>query len=432
MSTEQSSLWYRLDTSANIYPGIESSRDTAIFRVSLTLKEDVIPSILLQAMENCRKRFPYYNVHLKKGLFWNYLQENHNSFILWPDTPYPCERMYPFLNNGYLYKIKYFNKRIALEVFHVLTDGYGAMEFLKTVLQEYLILSGKLSSPLHGILHKEEIPPEEEYEDAFLKVLENQKEMTIEKKRSLFGNKGIYQLHDKLEPHGVYHVVTGVVSVDQLRKAAREHDATITELLAALYMEALIHIQAEQVKVQKNHKEIAIQIPVNMRKYYPYKCMRNFSLFVIPFIDPRKVFNLEDIIVQIKSFLKSHLTSKHLLTMIQDNCSLATNKVVRHIPVDFKNMFISFINNTLGSSQFSGTLTNLGQLSMPDEMAAFIEDATIIAGPSPHGKTTCGIVSYLDHLNITFGRSINDTKVEEYVFTKLVKMGVHVKIKSNT
>jgi hypothetical protein len=138
--------WYRLDTSANIYPAIESPRDPAVFRVSMRINEKVDEETLSLAAHEIKKRFPYYNVHLHKGLFWNYLEPNDNDIIIWHDTPSPCERLYRRTNNGYLYKIKYYDNNIAVEFFHVLTDGYGAMEYLKCLVHRYPYSKGKRDS----------------------------------------------------------------------------------------------------------------------------------------------------------------------------------------------------------------------------------------------------------------------------------------------
>ena len=37
-----------------------------------------------------------------------------------------------------LFKVTYYKKRINFEVFHVLTDGTGATEFLKELVKNYL------------------------------------------------------------------------------------------------------------------------------------------------------------------------------------------------------------------------------------------------------------------------------------------------------
>ncbi len=425
--------WYKLDTSAKIYPAIESIRNPSNFRVSAVLKQPINPNILIEALENVRGRFPYYFVHLKRGLFWSYLEENKAKKIIWKDTQSPCSRIRPSFNNGYLFKVRYFNRRISLDVFHVLTDGYGGMEFLKCLLAEYLWLKGEIKSiDTDFIMDKNEQPQKEECEDAFLNVLESKKDMLPEeKKRSLLGKKSYFKLNDRQISVGKYKVVTGIVSISDLKKISKAHNATITQLIASLYLEALIHLQAIQVKDIKKHKNVSVQIPVNMRNFYPNKCMRNFSLFVIPFVDPRNMKNLDDIIVEVKKFMAEHVTEEHLLTMIEDNCSIAQNFVIRHVPRFFKDYVIRFMNNTTGSTQFSGTLSNLGAVKLPEEMKDKVDYFDFILGPSSHEKCACSVASYKDKAAITFGRTIKSAFIPEYIFAKLVDMGAAVEIKSN-
>ncbi|MBN2878649.1 MAG: hypothetical protein JXN65_03370 [Clostridia bacterium] len=425
--------WYKLDTSAKIYPALESLRNPSIFRVSVTLREQVNPDLLLHALKNIRGRFPYYNVHMKHGLFWSYLEHNNNEPIIWKDSQSPCRRITPIFNNGFLYKIKYFNKKIALDMFHVLTDGYGAMEFLKCILAEYLLQKNEISDiDSQYIIDKNEIPAEEESEDAFLKVLEEHKdELPAEKKRSLMGKKTYFKMKGKMLPHSSFQVVTGLVSAKSLKEISARYEATVTQLIVSLYLEALIHVQAKQVKNKEKHLNISVQLPVNMRRFYPKKCMRNFSLFVIPYIDPRETKNFQSIVDEVKDFMKAHLTTDHLLTMVEDNCSIAANFFVRHVPLFLKNIIIRFMNNTAGSTQFSVTLSNLGVVKLPENMEEHIDYFNMVLGPSIHNKCTCSMVSFNDKAAITFEKTIKSSFIAEYVFKKLVEMGAAVEIKSN-
>lgn len=425
--------WYKLDTSAKIYPALESIRNPAIFRVSISLKKTINPNLLLEALDNIKDRFPYYNVHIKRGLFWSYLEQNTLKPFIWKDIQSPCSRIHPHFNHNYLYKIKYFNKRIALETFHALTDGTGAIEFLKCLTAEYLLLKGDVDEiDTNYVMDKNEEPKAEEYEDAFIRVLEeNRDKLPDQKKRSLLGKKSFFKLKDRQIPIGKYRVITGIVSVKQLKEASKKHNATITQLIVSIYLEALIHLQAEQEPNVAKHKNVSVQVPVNMRQYYPIKCMRNFSLFVIPFVNPREIKSLDDIIVRVKAFMKEHLTEEHLLTMVEDNCSLAQNFFIRHVPLFIKNLIIRFANNTTGSTQFTGTLSNLGVLKLQDGMMDMIDYVDFILGPSSHQKCSCSMASVKDTATITFGNSIKSTFIPEYIFTQLVKMGVDVEVKSN-
>lgn len=424
--------WYPLDTSAKIYPAIESRRNPALFRMAMKLKEDVVEQDLLQALKDIKPRFPYFNVHMKKGLFWHYLEENTHPLQVWPDTGSPCERIYPEFNNGYLYKVKFFGRTVALDMFHVLTDGYGAMEFLKCLINRYLVLRGKMAGVADGVIDYTENPHKEEAEDAFLKVAKSEPlPAHVQKDRSLFNKRSTFQIPSRILTNHKNRVITGIVSVEDLKKIAKQYNATITQLIGALYLEAMIHLQDRCIKQKKKHLPVSVQVPANMRNFYNYKAMRNFSLFAVPGVDPRKVSELSEIIETLKTFLSEHLSYDYLLTMIHENCQLGTNKVLMHVPVDIKNLVIRYITNTQGSTQFSGTVSNLGVLKLDEKMAQHIAHVNFVLGPSQNEKCSCGVVGYNKLVYISFARNIESTYIERHVFRQLVQMGAKVKVKSN-
>ena len=62
-----------------------------------------------------------------------------------------------------------YENRIAVEYFHSLTDGNGALVFLKSLTAEYLEQKYRVSIPFeNGVLDRRELPKEEELEDSFL------------------------------------------------------------------------------------------------------------------------------------------------------------------------------------------------------------------------------------------------------------------------
>lgn len=424
--------WYKLDTSAKIYPALESWNNPALFRVSMSLNETINPDILLEALEKIKDRFSYYNVKQKNGLFWSYFEQNTAKLLVWKDMQSPCKRIYPMFNNGYLYKVKYFKNKIGIDMYHGLTDGYGGLEFLKCLVAHYLLIKGQISEIGEGIMDINQGPRKDEYQDAFIRVLKEEKDnLSKDKKRTLFGKNVTFQLRDTEMRAGNYKIVTGVMSVQELKALSKKHGATITQILTTIYLEALVHVQAKQVKDKSKHKNVAVEVPVNMRNFFPTKCMRNFSLFVIPSIDPRKAKSFEDILDKVKEYTKEYLTHAHLLTMIEDNCSLATNIVTRHIPIFIKNSVIRFITNTSGSNQFSGIISNLGILKLPSNMEDNVQSVNVVVGPAPQKKCSCGLISYQEKVYLTFGRSLKQPHIEKYMYSRLVELGINVQIKSN-
>jgi len=430
---QDSKYWFRLDTSATIYPALESPESTNIFRIWAELEEDIDVDIVQETLDIIKPRFPYFNVYLRTGIFWHYFEQNDNPSIIWPDTPQPCERLYPIYNNGFQYLVRIYKNKLSAEFSHMLTDGGGAMEFLKTLITHYLIIKGKLDSVPEGIMDIHEEPHPEEYEDAFLKVLEIEKNNldNSPRQRNLFNTDAVFQMKDHKLPLGKYKVIIGTIPMEDLKKISKSYGCTITELLVALYVEALILIQHDQVKNPRKHRSIGMEIPVNMRNLYPIPSMRNFSLFLVPRFDPKHIEKFEDIIAFLKPFMVKHNTREFLLTMVQDNCALVQNKLIKYAPIMIKDFIIRYLSNTQGHAQFSGAISNLGAIHLPKEVEEHVRDMGVLLGPTYHCLTGCGVVGFKDHIHVNFGRINKNPLVEKHVFRRLVEMGAKVSIRSN-
>ena len=135
--------WFRLDNAAKIYPAFASKKDPATFRVAVVLHENVDKSRLQEALLKTLPNFPSMAVTLRKGLFWHYLDENKREPKVSEEHKMPCSYIELNKNNGYLFQLLFYKKRISLECFHALTDGYGALEFLKAILYNYLFPDSK-------------------------------------------------------------------------------------------------------------------------------------------------------------------------------------------------------------------------------------------------------------------------------------------------
>lgn len=53
---------------------------------------------------------------------------------------FPCRFIRQNKNCNYLFRVTYYKSRINLEVFHVLTDGMGGINFLRELTYQYLRL----------------------------------------------------------------------------------------------------------------------------------------------------------------------------------------------------------------------------------------------------------------------------------------------------
>ena len=129
--------WHKLDNTANIFPVVASRRYSNVFRLTAVMREAVDPALLQQALEQTLPYFAAFNVRLRHGLFWNYLETNRATPQVLPEQDAPCRYIDPVETGRFLFRVLYYGSRVHLETFHVLTDGTGAMQFLKAVCYRY-------------------------------------------------------------------------------------------------------------------------------------------------------------------------------------------------------------------------------------------------------------------------------------------------------
>ena len=133
------SKWYRLDNAAKIFPPSKNKYDAKIFRFSVSLKENIDKNILESALKITLEEYPVFKSILKKGFFWYYLEESNIKPIVVEEHLRPCSAF----DNGNLFQVTYYKKRINLEVNHALTDGTGTLTFLKSLTANYINIKYK-------------------------------------------------------------------------------------------------------------------------------------------------------------------------------------------------------------------------------------------------------------------------------------------------
>ena len=114
--------WMKLDNAALIYPATMNRNWTALFRISATLTEPIDEDILDVAQKRTLRRLPWFAYKLKRGLFWFYLEHSDDLPKIEKDVANPCVRMRINENEGFCMRVRYYQNRIAVEFFHVLTD----------------------------------------------------------------------------------------------------------------------------------------------------------------------------------------------------------------------------------------------------------------------------------------------------------------------
>lgn len=417
--------WYKLDNAAKIYPASMRRNWTALFRLSATLREPVDPDTLELALHSTLNRFPTFALRLRKGLFWFYLEQVDGTPGVQPDVANPLVRMDLKANNGFMFRIRYHDNRIAMEIFHALTDGTGGMCFLKTLVAEYLRLKHGADIPRdHEILDCSQAPRDEEMEDSFGKYA---RPATLPRSES-----PAYHVKGTPDDADYLNITTGIVPADALRVRAKEYGVTVTEYLVAALVMSIYGIQKKELSRRRRNRDVKICVPVNLRRFYPSVTVRNFSSFINPGITPAYgEFTFQEAATRIKHLLGLEASEKMINARMSKNVHDERNPVMRVVPLFLKNPTLKIAYWLNGDRVSSSTLSNLGVVRLPDEMDPYVERFDFQLGPLLYNPVTCACVTYKGNLVINFSRSIREPDVERGFFTFLVKEGLPVKIESN-
>jgi hypothetical protein len=413
--------WYRLDNAAKIYPAIRNRKWASVFRLSVVLRENVRPDLLQRALDTTLKRIPGFAVKMKAGLFWYFFERNSEKPMVQQDVANPCMRMFGSGNGNYLFRVRWFGRRIALEMFHSVTDGYGGLTFLKTLTAEYLKLCGHDIPAAHGVLDCSEAPRPEEMEDNFAKYAKFRVVRSRKESRA-------YRLPGtELPPYNI-RLVTGLIPLDRILAEARRRGVSLTEYLAGAYIYVLYNIQ----KACGGKHPVKVSVPVNMRRFYDSTTLRNFSSYINPGIDPRYGdYTLDEVISLTHHYLRYEITEKHLNARVAKNVKSERNFATRMLPLFAKNFALSMVFRFVGESRFTSTMSNLGPVDVPDEMKPHIEYFEAQLGPSLYNKVNFAVTSYGGTLCVSFTSKIVEPYVEREFFSFLVRQGISVKVFSN-
>ena len=426
MASPERSLWWQpLDNAAKVYPAAQTKKWTNVYRLSATLRDTVDVEVLQDALDVTVKRFPSIAARLRRGVFWYYLQEVERAPMVQRESWCPLTPMALQDLRKCAFRVIVYRRRIAVEFFHSLTDGNGGLVFLKTLTAEYLQRKyGVAIPPTHGILDRREPPRATEYEDSFQKY--GAPVRASRKQTDAFRLKGTE------EPDGFNHVTCLQMKVPQLLNLAHGYGVSLTAFLAAAMMKALLELQAAQIPNPRRRKAIKVFIPVNLRKLFPSRTLRNFVLYTTPEADPQLGdYSLRELCSMVHHRMGLDITTKHMSTLIATNVFSERLMAVRVMPLFLKNLVIKAVYYAVGERKSTLSISNLGRVDLPEVMLPYVERFDFILGVQATGPCNCGVVSYGDTLYFNMIRNIKESDLEYHFFKVLRDLGLEITAESN-
>ena len=412
--------WHKLDNTANIFPVISNKNFSSVYRVAVRLNSDIDPALLQKALDETLPLFDCFRVRLRHGMFWYYFETNKKKPLIGPELAVPCTYFQTSTNNYFLFKVYYFKKRISLEVFHAITDGTGAINFLKELTCNYI----RLANPeaFTDIINPEpSVDMTSNVEDSYIKNFKRQRKSGYSKNQA-------FQMKGEKLPLYMIGVVHGYIDTKSFLNLCRSKGVTITQYIATVIIWC---IYKEFLNEQPYKHPIQISIPVNLRPYYDSTTSMNFfSIFSVGLRIERSDYTFEEMMEVVKIQFKEQLTKENFSRKIAYNVAFGKNIFVRCLPLPLKNLSMK-IGYWLSAKSNTCSFSNLGRIEVPEMYKKYIDSFEVLLTANNSEPTKCGACTFGDKTIITFTSRLGSTYLQRAFFRRLAYDGLEIVIESN-
>ena len=414
MFEQKRAYWRSLDNAAKLFSAASSPKDTRVFRFYCELKEEVKEEILQEALNQTIQKYPVFLSVMRKGLFWHYLEKSELRPVVREEYKEPCSSLYVRDKKTLLFEVTYYKKRINFEVFHALTDGTGATEFLRELVKNYLYL-----------IHEEDLEPVElsnqyltvkdQEDDSFSRYYDpdfpRKKKKKIRAVQIKKGGKGYEELQ----------INEASMSVKELLGIAREKKVSMSVLLTAAFICA-IH---EEMSRMQEKKPVILMVPVNLRKIFPSDSMLNF----FGYIEPGYQFgggkdSFEDVLEAVKLYFQENLSKEHMAGRMNELIAIEKHKILKWAPLELKTRCIR-AGAKMAEQEVTAVLSNMSVVKMPEDYAQYIEKFGVYTSTN---RTELCICSFQDTLSLGFTSRYDSTNIQRNFYRILKELGASVKV----
>ena len=400
-----------IDNSAILYLSLIRKNHTNTYRFTMTLTEDVVPEILQDAVDHVYRRFPTIFAGFRPGFFQYEQFPAACAPIVQPD-PGCLHTMSLQEIHSCAYRVFYNANQISIEAFHALTDGYGAIASFTTLVAEYLRLKHGIEIPSELTLRDlEEAPADHETRDAYLQHYQGDP--------LHLPSRYAYQLPGKTRDN--WNVMTTVrdYSIRDILDAAHRHSVSTTTLLSGIMAASIMELQQRHVAPGKE-KPVRVMIPVDLRRMFSSSTLRNFILYALPTMEPGdEKLPIRELLHRFQDQMKEQLNPKRMASIMAYNVRTQAHVLFRCIPMGLKCAIMRLAYKFFGESNSSITLTNLGNVTLPAEMAPHVQSMQCILTPRAGSPYNCAVIALNGRLTITFSRFCRQPELEAVFFAKL-------------
>ncbi len=409
--------WTKLDNAAKIFPPNSNERDTKVFRFVCELRDEVDKDILQEAVDKTLLLFPFYRVILRRGAFWYYFENTELKPEVIEENKLPCGMLYHRNRKSLLFEVSYYKKRINLEVFHALTDGTGALGFLKTLLYYYITICYRDDFTTLPILDYD-ASLSQKMDDSF------QKHYSVKRIPRRVKITKAYHIQGRRPIDNRIKIIEGLMPVKDVLDLSRKHNTTLTVYLVSLFIKSI----SKEMPARAKKNPIVLSVPVNLRTYFPSVTARNFFATInISYDFSKSSDKLVDIIAEVKESFERELTKDKLEKHMNRLLSLEHNAFMRVVPLAIKDKILRFATR-LSDKGITASLSNVGKINISPELVPYIEMFNCFVSAK---RPQIAICSFENNLVVSFASPFVGTDIQKNFFRHLTNENIPITISSN-
>lgn len=372
--------WYRLDNVGKFYSSQAGSSAQTVFRYAATMRDDADPAALQRALERTVAVFPNFNVCLRSGMFWHYLEQAAEPPAVQRENLPICYGLHVHAKSV-LFRVSYHAARINLEVSHIVSDGRGSLSFFKALLHAYI-------EERYGV---EGVPAE--YDGSDHQKAENSFDKYFEP--DLAASSRTPKVHrlsgwrDQADPTFFeYHL-----PASRVLDLAHDCGVSLTALLIAVIM---CSIRTEMPRRERN-RAIRMDVPVDLRRFFKSTTVKNFfGLAFVSYIPGDEDEPVETVARQVHAQLKAATQADELKSRMNRMIKLEKNPLLRLAPLFVKDAILELADR-VAARDVTTTLSNLGAIRIDERLAPYVRDVNILTSTTGMNFMAC---SFGDDLSI--------------------------------
>jgi NRPS condensation-like uncharacterized protein len=209
------------------------------------------------------------------------------------------------------------------------------------------------------------------------------------------------------------------MNLQDIKNKCKEKECTVTELMLAFIFIACSYSTSKDGYIK-------VQVPVNMRRYYESKTLRNFAMYAIIIIKKSDIGNLDSVLSSIKSQMKEKVNKESLDATMNYTSKLV--KSLRYIPLFIKRPIAKIVYGYLGDKVITTVLSNLGNINIPQNMKSLVEKMDFSLGTGITNKAIFSLITCNDVVTLSISKLTLNSSVENSIYNLIKQNNINVDV----